>query len=85
MNTGGRGRRGLELGGGGVCLWRDETESLREFVSGVFEDVAVAMWLCHHTMLICGAVGRFVLMRSSSASGMLCFRKRLCLSGGWRW
>lgn len=43
VNTRGRGRRGLELGGGGVRLGRDEAESLREFVSGVFEDVAIAM------------------------------------------
>lgn len=43
MNTGSRGRRRLELGGGGVRLGRDEAESLRKFVSRVFEDVAIAV------------------------------------------
>jgi hypothetical protein len=43
VNTGSRGRGGLELGGGGVRLGRDEAESLCEFVSAVFEDVAIAV------------------------------------------
>lgn len=46
MNAGSRGCRGLELGRGGVRLGRNETESLYEFVSGVFEDIAIAVSSC---------------------------------------
>lgn len=46
VNAGSRGCRGLELGRGGVRLGRNETESLYEFVSGVFEDIAIAVSSC---------------------------------------